>query len=92
MLARHKRNKDYIIKLKEQSGCKDCGVKYPYYILEFDHLVARNGSPTTIAELSSKFGLKELKKLVARCDIVCANCHNARGHRRIIKKTPTLPT
>ena len=25
-------------RIKEKSGCVDCGVKYPWYILDFDHV------------------------------------------------------
>ena len=29
--------KEYIRNLKESTPCKDCGKKYPYYVMDFDH-------------------------------------------------------
>jgi len=61
--------------------CKDCGIQYPHYVMEFDHLIPRNGS-LTIAALSQKVGLKKLLELVSQCEVVCANCHKIRTYFR----------
>jgi hypothetical protein len=72
-----------IRKLKEESGCVDCGEMYPHYMLEFDHLPGHEkiGNPTWVARSRSwKSALLEMEK----CDIVCANCHKIRTWQRYI--------
>lgn len=60
--------------------CMDCGVKYPYYVMDFDH------RPDEIKEfdVSQKLFLSKEKLLIeiAKCDLVCANCHRIRTHER----------
>ena len=68
-------------KIKEDSGCMDCGEMYPHYVLEFDHKpeFEKTGSASQIyASLGRKSGIEEMEK----CDIVCANCHKIRTHSR----------
>lgn len=68
-------------KIKEDSGCIDCGEKYPHYVLEFDHREGeiKLGSVSDMyAKLGRIAGLAEAKK----CDIVCANCHKIRTYNR----------
>lgn len=61
--------------------CTDCGVKYPPYVMHFDHR-----DPSTklfnighIVTRSMTLILAEIEK----CDLVCANCHAERtwGHK-----------
>lgn len=68
-------------KIKEDSGCVDCGEMYPHYVLEFDHREdeEKSGSVSELyATWSRELGLKEAEK----CDIVCANCHKIRTYNR----------
>ena len=70
--------------LKELSGCVDCKEKYPHFMLDFDHLpeFEKLGSPTQIiATYSSARALVE----VAKCEVVCANCHRIRTWNRSIE-------
>jgi hypothetical protein len=65
---------------KESHPCKDCGVSYPYYVMDFDHvgvkralisrLVTRGATPARIQDE------------IDQCDLVCANCHRERTHQR----------
>lgn len=79
------RNKDYVsparryvIDLKENSPCSDCHKYYPYWIMEFDHLRDKWKS---IRDLYS-YGLAMLKEEIAKCELVCANCHADRTYKR----------
>lgn len=62
--------------------CADCGIQYPPYVMHFDH---RPGE-TKIANVSSAQVLlgtmERLMAEIAKCDVVCANCHAERTHRR----------
>lgn len=54
----------------------DCGVHYPSYVMDFDHR-----DPSTKKGGVGKFvsvGWKSLKEEIAKCDLVCANCHRER--------------
>jgi hypothetical protein len=67
--------------IKEQSGCIDCGEKYPHYMLHFDHKpeFEKNGS---VSEIYSRHGREKGLEEMAKCDIVCANCHAIRTYNR----------
>lgn len=62
--------------------CADCGKSYPYYVMDFDH---RDGEEK-IAEvgtlLRKDVAEKILMEEIAKCDVVCSNCHRKRTYRR----------
>ena len=60
--------------------CMDCGVQYPSYVMQFDH--ARGVKSFTISREMPALGLEKLLAEIAKCDVVCANCHAARTHNR----------
>lgn len=67
-------------KIKELSGCHDCKIKYPYYVLQFDHV-----SGTKVDQLSNMiryYPMKDIFEEISKCEIVCANCHAERSYRR----------
>lgn len=68
-----------IQKLKE-IPCKDCGVQYEYYVMQFDHLKDKTfGISWGLMNKSRQDLLEEIKK----CEVVCANCHATRTFRRL---------
>jgi hypothetical protein len=60
--------------------CMDCGILHSPYIMDFDH---RDGAEK-LFNVSS--GFKRAKHIVlaeiAKCDIVCSNCHRYRTYER----------
>jgi hypothetical protein len=64
--------------------CADCGVQYPYYVMDFDHRVGEE----KVFEMNrvSYVTLGALKREIEKCDVVCANCHRERTHQRIIQR------
>ena len=72
--------------LKEASPCADCGIKYPYYVMDFDHV---GGDKTmNVSRLARGAGGKaRLLQEISKCDLVCANCHRKRTHLRSTAKT-----
>jgi len=79
---RRAKYKDFISKFKDVP-CKDCGKKYPPYVMDFDHL-----DPTiksfTIGKAASKcVNLEEIIQEINKCEVVCANCHRERTFNRI---------
>lgn len=80
---RYRRNasigRDLINNLKNVP-CTDCGVKYPTYVMDFDHLdpslkLFRIGS-------NANKKLQLLEEEIRKCDVVCSNCHRKRTHYR----------
>lgn len=69
---------------KESVGCKDCKMFYPHYVLDFDHL---DGSHKlgSINSLIKAVSFDTVRKEMAKCEVVCANCHRERTHRRLQK-------
>lgn len=65
----------------KRSPCKDCGKSYPPYVMDFDH---REGTQkiTHVSRMLSWSTEKALLEEIEKCDVVCANCHRERTHRR----------
>lgn len=82
-LARNKeaklRKAAYIREQKEKP-CADCGVQYPYYVMEYDHL----GDKLFNISLMPAQSWKQIYAEIAKCDVVCANCHKARTYKRYV--------
>ncbi len=76
-IRRSKELIDFVISLK-QKPCMDCGVQYPYYVMDFDHR-ERNDKIKEVAYMSARnWSLENIKKEADKCDLVCANCHRIR--------------
>jgi hypothetical protein len=65
------------IKSAKEVPCLDCGISYPYYVMDFDHV---RGEKLFNIGASSHFGYNKILIEIAKCDIVCANCHRIRCH------------
>lgn len=62
------------IRTAKDVPCADCGVKYPSYVMDFDH---RGEKEFNIAN-SRSLGVIRLAQEISKCDVVCANCHRER--------------
>ena len=67
----------YINKVKD-IPCADCSKKYPYYVMDFDHKNPRSKINDIAFMVRSNWSLKRIKKEVAKCEVVSANCHRIR--------------
>ena len=68
--------------IREQKAkpCADCGIQYPYYVMQFDHVRGEK-----LFQLGNAYGQQSLGAIraeVAKCEVVCANCHFERTHSR----------
>jgi hypothetical protein len=62
--------------------CTDCGVKYPPYVMDFDHLpeyIKSAGVPRLVNMRRPK---SVIKAEIDKCEVVCANCHRLRTKER----------
>lgn|SRR5262245_54003033 len=64
--------------------CTDCGIQYPYYVMDFDH---REGEVKEY-ELNcvDRMTIHAILREIGKCDVVCANCHRQRTWQRRMKK------
>lgn len=75
---RRRKNEERILEYLRAHPCVDCGERDPV-VLEFDHLRDK------IANVSAMHGSPWWKILaeIAKCEVVCANCHRRRTMARI---------
>jgi predicted transcriptional regulator len=66
---------------KEDQGCQECGIMYSHYVLEFDHRPEFK-KIDNVYRVYKKFGKDMAWQEVAKCDVVCANCHKTRTWKR----------
>jgi hypothetical protein len=52
--------------------CARCGVSYPPYVMDFHH---RDRSTKKFAVGSGSRSVKATLEEIAKCDVVCSNCH-----------------
>lgn len=76
----------YVAKLRNRP-CMDCGGVFPEPCMDFDHRSGRtvkgSNSPETIANMKNDHkGIACLMAEIEKCDVVCANCHRLRTHKR----------
>lgn len=69
-----------VIQLKTGRPCLDCQVVYPHYMMDFDHV---RGEKLGNIELIAREGnIPKLLDEIAKCDLVCSNCHRHRTYMR----------
>ncbi len=64
--------------------CTDCEIQYPPYVMDFDHV--RGKKIMDIARMVSGRQHRTVQMLIdeiAKCEVVCANCHRIRTHSRL---------
>lgn len=64
--------------------CADCGRTYPPYVMDFDHV--RGEKVGNIAHLKVRATAETLLAEIAKCEVVCANCHRIRSHERLANR------
>lgn len=64
--------------------CTDCGKQYPPYVMDFDHINAEDKLDDIAALLRRGYGKQTLIDEIAKCELVCSNCHRIRTHNRKI--------
>lgn len=63
----------------KESPCTDCGVAYPYYVMQFDHVTVGR-KPRHVATLTNSY--RGLLRELEHCNLVCSNCHEKRTWQR----------
>lgn len=75
------RNRNFVDKVKDKP-CVDCLKKFSSWIMQFDHRGESKKEADVSVLVHKGSSLKRVKREVLKCDVVCANCHADRTHRR----------
>jgi len=65
--------------------CADCGVSYPPYVMDWDHLDGFEKTHNISEMMRRRFAWAKIEAEIAKCELVCANCHRIRTHERAIR-------
>ena len=70
---------EFIRSLKNKP-CADCKDSFPHYVMDFDH---RGDKTVNLSHPRVKrWGKNRILAEIAKCDVVCANCHRIRSYER----------
>ena len=84
-----RKKQQWLYDKKAERGCVDCGETDPL-VLDFDHLdpatKTKNAKGSRVADgpkrlMWTKLSYAQLEAEVAKCEVVCANCHRRRTAR-----------
>jgi hypothetical protein len=80
---RRSQKRDYVQQAKMANpACTDCGIEYPYYVLDYDHLPQFEKSfPLSSSGVKDR-SIESIKAEIAKCELVCSNCHRHRTYVR----------
>ena len=78
--AKHRGARKVIVDALKDASCKDCNLNFPPECMEFGH---RKGTVKigNVAQMHMT-SLKKLLEEIAKCDLVCSNCHRVRTFRK----------
>lgn len=83
--ARHRALRKVAVDALKSAPCMDCGIAYPPYVMDFDH---RPGEVKMFHVGKMRVNGTRWEKVlaeIAKCDLVCSNCHRARTASRMGK-------
>ena len=71
-----------IVALNKAKPCVDCQKQFPPIVMDFDHLEGYQKIKDISTLVHSGCSVARLKAEIAKCEIVCANCHRLRTLKR----------
>ena len=93
--------KDYVALYKASAGCRRCGYNKNTKVLHFAHRDPstkyrdKNGKPvdpsnmfkTGDSKIGSRYGEQTIWAEIAKCDVLCANCHGDKSQLERIRRS-----
>jgi hypothetical protein len=67
----------------KRGPCLDCGKSYPPVVMDFDHV--RGAKVAGVSSMLRRCAYDAIVAEIAKCDLVCANCHRLRTFKRASK-------
>src|SRR4029079_4935522 len=84
VIARHRqRGKELVawMRAAKAKPCADCGVQFHPAAMAFDHLPGTD-KQADLATLAGRGYGRRARTEIAKCEVVCANCHAIRTYER----------
>lgn len=78
--ARKQRIKQMVRDAKARP-CADCGIQYASWQMDFDHVKGTKSFGLSV-RLTGNHSYRKILAEIAKCEVVCANCHRNRTHFR----------
>ena len=66
-----------IIEEAKRGPCVDCGQQFPHYVMDLHH----RAPETKRMNIGRTRGIRSTPAEIAKCDLLCANCHRIRTWR-----------
>jgi hypothetical protein len=79
--AQNLKRRAFIDELKS-APCTDCGVTFPPECMDFDHIPEKGEKVAPVGHLFSSASQERLEAEIAKCELVCSNCHRIRTKNR----------
>lgn len=80
--VRSRENREIVASLKVKTGCTDCGYRGHSAALEYDHRPGTDKVVSVSKLVSRGRRWDQIAAEIAKCDVVCANCHRIRTANR----------
>lgn len=71
--------------------CLDCGRTFPFFVMQFDHRDPRE-KRYLVSQMVGRAGRDTILAEVAKCDVICTNCHRERTYQRRSAPVESSPT
>ena len=62
--------------------CADCGGRFPSVAMDFDHVRGEKHANVSLL-VNAGASVERLEAEIAKCDVVCSNCHRVRTQQRV---------
>ena len=69
------------IQSAKRQPCADCGGEFPLECMDFDHIAERGRKVFNLSKAGARL-LEAVLAEIAKCDLICANCHRIRSRAR----------
>jgi hypothetical protein len=74
--------KDFVLSLKADTPCADCGQVFDPVCMDFDHI--RGEKNDNVGSMVARgVSVERIRDEVDKCELVCANCHRVRTADRL---------
>ncbi len=90
-LTRARKRNRQIADLAKSRPCADCGQSFPSQAMDFDHVRGEkfNDVGSMVSQGRSR---AQIEAEIAKCEVVCANCHRIRTNSRRVAAVAVLTT
>lgn len=78
--ARRRAQNTEVINAAKAVPCMDCGGRFPSVAMDFDHV---RGTKVSNVSLLRAHAVETIREEIAKCDVVCSNCHRIRTAKRL---------